>query len=258
MEDTVIHDGDYVLIILNEKKNFLVKVKQNERFHTHKGYVDMNDIIGKRFGSIVKTNKNFELFLAKPNLYDIIKKIQRKTQIIYPKDAAYVIFISNINSGSKVVEIGTGSGALTIALAYHVRPEGHVYTYDINEEFIELAKKNAEKFGLINYVTFKNKNPVEGIEEKEVDSVIIDIGNPWDVVKPAKEALKDSGMIVAFCPTVNQVEKLTISLRENNFKDIHGVELIEREYQTETGKIRPRTVMIGHTGYIIYARKSSF
>lgn len=257
MEDTIIRDGDYVLFILNGKKSFLIKVKQNEKFHTHRGYVDLNEVIGKRYGSMVKTSKNFELFLAKPTLNDFIKKIQRKTQIIYTKDAAYILLISNISSGSRVVEVGTGSGALTAVLAYHVRPHGHVYTYDINEEFLNIAKRNIERLGLADYVTFKNKNPIEGIEEENVDSLIIDIANPWDVIKPGMNALKDSGIIVAFCPTINQVEKFALALKENGFRDIHGVELIEREYQTESGKIRPKTLIIGHTGYIVYARKQS-
>jgi len=256
MDNTAIHEGDYVLFILNERKNFLVKVNRNERFHTHKGYIDLNDVIGKEYGSLVKTSKNIEFVLAKPTIADFIKKIQRKTQIIYQKDAAYILFIANVVSGKNVVEIGTGSGALTAALAYYVKPTGHVYTYDINLDFLELAKRNIEKIGLSEYVTFKNKNPIEGIDEKDMDATIIDIGNPWDVIKPAFNSLKNSGILVCFCPTINQVEKICSVLKENSFRDIHGIELIEREYQVEAGKIRPRTLMIGHTGYIVYGRKS--
>ena len=145
---------------------------------------------------------------------------------------------------------------MTCSLASLVKPNGHVYSYEIREEFYEIAKKNIEMLNLFEYVTLKLKNALEGIDEKDVDCVIMDIPNPWDLISIAKEALKGSGILISFSPTINQVEKTLRSLIENKFIDIHVVELIEREFQVDPSRLRPKTTIIGHTGYITWARKS--
>ncbi|HLI47037.1 MAG TPA: tRNA (adenine-N1)-methyltransferase [Geobacterales bacterium] len=251
-----IKENDYVLLYLDEKRKYLVKAEKGNKFHTHKGFILIDEIIGKRYGSSVKSSSGWDFLLLKPTIRDFIIKLARKTQIIYPKDAGYIALISGITSGSKVVEIGTGSGALTCVLASLVRPEGHVYSYEMREEFFNLAKLNIEKLGLSNYVTLKLKNAKEGIDEENVDSIVIDIADPWEVLENAYRSLRDSGIIVVFSPTVNQIEKTVRALREKNFVDIHVTEIIEREYQAEPEKLRPKTSMIAHTGYITWARKS--
>lgn len=257
MENEFVKENDDVLLILDEKRKYLVKVTKNMKLHTHKGYIEHNKLIGKKFGEIIKTNLNVEFFIAKPTLYDYIKKFPRITQIIYPKDAAYIVFIANISNNSRVIEIGTGSGALTCVLANAVKPNGHIYSYEIRKEFIKIAKENLKRTKVLEYVTLKEKDALEGIDERNVDSVIADVPNPWEFIKEIKKSLKNSGIFVAFCPTINQLEKLVSMLKENNFKDINAIELIERSYQIETNKIRPKTLMIGHTGYIIWCRKGN-
>jgi len=255
MQENIVKEGDYVLLILQEGKKYLIKVRKGETLHTHRGYIKHDELINKEYGSYIKSSLNYDFFIAKPTIYDFIKKIQRKTQIIYPKDSGYIVLIGNISSGSKVVEIGTGSGALTCVLANLVKPNGHVYTYEIREEFLDAARNNVKKLNLDNYVTFKLRNVMEGIDERDVDCIIIDIADPWNLIDKIKDNLKGSGIIIIFCLTTSQVEKTLKTLYESDFTDINLVEILEREYQTELGKIRPKTRMIGHTGYIIWARK---
>jgi tRNA (adenine57-N1/adenine58-N1)-methyltransferase len=213
-------------------------------------------LIGKEYGIHISSSLSVEFAVLKPSLQDYIYKIQRKTQIMYPKDISLILMFSNAGSGSRVVEAGTGAGALTTALAYHVRPEGHVYSYEVRPEFIEIAERNLKRAKVSDYVTIKNKDITEGIEEAEVDAVVLDLATPWLVIPHAYKALKGSGMLVSFSPTIDQVVKTAEALKENNFIDIETIECIMRAMQTERGKTRPQTLMTGHTGYITSARKA--
>jgi len=189
-------------------------------------------------------------------LCDFIMKSVRKTQITYPKDIALIIMFSGIGPGSHVVEAGTGTGALTTALAHYVKPQGKVYSYEIREEFLKTAEKNLKRAGLIDFVELKNKDVTMGIDERNVDTVILDLATPWLVIPHAYNALKSCGTIVSFSPTIDQVVKTAEALKENGFVDMETVECLMRGMQVERGKTRPQTLMTAHTGYITFARKA--
>ena len=247
--------GDYVILYLDSRRKWLVKVEENKAFHTHKGAIDLGSLIGMEYGSEVKTSSGEKLLITKPSLIDHIYKIVRRTQIIYPKDMALMLMLGNVGPGCRVVEAGTGSGALTSFLAFHVRPSGKVYSYEIREEFLKLASKNIRKLGLSEYVELKLKDITEGIDESDVDCVMLDMATPWLVTKHAYRALKHGGFMVCFNPTINQVEKLADSMKEVGFVDIEAIEAIVRGYKVKSGETRPQTLMIGHTGYVVSARK---
>jgi tRNA (adenine57-N1/adenine58-N1)-methyltransferase len=234
----------------------MVKVEAGKSFHTHKGFIKLDELIGKEFGATVKSSLGIEFTALKPSLTDYIMKSSRKTQITYPKDAALIVMFSGIGPGSRVVESGTGTGALTMALAHYVKPEGRVYSYELREEFQKNAEKNLKRANLLDFVELKSGDVTAGIEERDVDAVILDLAVPWLVVPHAYEALKPSGTIVSFSPTIDQVVKTTEALKENNFVFIETVECIMRGMQVERGKTRPHTMMTGHTGYITHARKT--
>jgi len=234
----------------------MVKVETGKSFHTHKGFMKLDELIGKEFGATVKSSLGIEFTALKPTLTDYIMKSSRKTQITYPKDAALIVMFSGIGPGSRVIESGTGTGALTTALAHYVKPEGKVYTYELREEFQKNAEKNLKRANLLDFVELKIGDVTAGIEERDVDAVILDLAVPWLVVPHAYEALKPSGTIVSFSPTIDQVVKTTEALKENNFILIETVECIMRGMQVERGKTRPHTLMTGHTGYITNARKA--
>ncbi|MEM2666226.1 MAG: tRNA (adenine-N1)-methyltransferase, partial [Candidatus Bathyarchaeia archaeon] len=191
-------EGDYVLLYLDQKRTYMVRVEAGKTFHTHKGFIRFDDVIGKVYGETVSSSLGVKFTLLKPLLRDYIMKSVRKTQITYPKDIALIIMFSGIGPGSRVVEAGTGTGALTTALAHYVRPNGKVYSYELREEFLKTAEKNLQRAKLADFVELKNKDIVIGIDEQGVDSVILDLATPWLVVPHAYASLKPCGTIVSF------------------------------------------------------------
>lgn len=256
MENEKIAEGNYILLCLDLRRTYMVKVEAGKTFHTHKGFVKLDDLVGKDFGATVQSSLGAEFVALKPSLTDYIMKSARNTQITYPKDAALIVMFSGIGPGSRVVESGTGTGALTTAIAHYVKPEGRVYTYDIRGEFQKNAEKNLRRANLLDFVELKNKDVTTGIDERNVDAVILDLATPWLVVPHAYEALKASGALVSFSPTIDQVVRTTEVLREQNFIFIETVECLMRGMQIEPGKTRPHTLMTGHSGYITQARKA--
>lgn len=252
-----IKQNSYVLFFFNDSKKWLMKVSKKQQFHTHVGAINHDDVIGKEYGSTIKTNKGKYLYLFEPTIHDYIIKSQRSTQIVYPKDLGYIAARTGLQSGQKIVEIGTGSGSLTTFLASIVKPRGHVYTYDVEPKFVEIAKKNIEKAGVAKYVTIEmlDIKTVKKVPITDVDLVVVDLGDPWSVVPQARKMLKGSGAFVAICPTMNQLEKLATSLNENDFYDIESTEQIVRTIEAREGKTRHSFRGIGHTTYVAFARK---
>jgi len=248
-------DGDYVLIYLDARRTYMIKMQAGQTFHTHKGYLKLDELIGKEYGEPIKSSMGIYFTTLKPSLTDYIMKSSRNTQIIYPKDAALIVMFSGIGPGSRVIESGTGTGSLTTALAHYVGPTGKVYTYELRSEFQKNAAKNLERAKLISHVEMKSGDVTLGYEERDVDAVILDLAVPWLVVPHAYTALKPSGVLVSFSPTIDQVVKTTEALRENGFVFIETIECLMRTMQVERGKTRPNTMMTGHSGYITHARK---
>ncbi len=252
----VICEDDDVLLYLDHRRTYLIKVERGRSFYTHKGFIEFDKIIGSDFGTRIKSNTGVRFVALKPTIRDYILKMRRKTQISYPKDISLILMLSGVGPGSRVVEAGTGTGALTSALAFVIRPTGRIYSYEIRKQFIGNALKNLVRAGLSEYVDLKNEDVTRGIDEEKVDVVILDLATPWLVVPHAYSALIGSGSFVSFSPTVDQVVKTVETLRENNFIDIKTLECLVRRMQVERGKTRPETLMTGHTGYITHARKA--
>jgi tRNA (adenine57-N1/adenine58-N1)-methyltransferase len=252
-----IGEGDYVLLYLKQRKTYMVKVEAGRSFHTHKGYVKLDELVGKEYGCSIASNLGFEFVTLKPLLRDYIMKSARQTQITYPKDIALIVMFSGIGPGSRVVEAGTGTGAMTTALAFYVRPRGKVYSYEVREEFLEVAKKNLKRAGLDSRIELKTKDISRGIDEVDVDAVILDLATPWLVAPHAYKALKPSGTIVSFSPTIDQIVNTTEALDDHGFIDVETIECLMRGMQVERGKTRPQTLMTAHTGYITFARKGA-
>lgn len=255
MVNEKISEGDYALIYLDARRTYMIKVQTGQTFHTHKGYLKLDELIGKEYGEPIKSSLGIYFTTLKPVLTDYIMKSSRNTQIIYPKDAALIVMFSGIGPGSRVVESGTGTGSLTTALAHYVGSTGKVYTYELRSEFQKNAAKNLQRSKLIDHVELKSGDVTLGIEERDVDAVVLDLAVPWLVVPHAYEALKPSGVLVSFSPTIDQVVRTTEALKENGFVFIETVECMMRAMQVERGKTRPQTLMTGHTGYITHARK---
>jgi tRNA (adenine57-N1/adenine58-N1)-methyltransferase len=253
--EKIIENGETVLIVCDEKRRWIVQVKAGESFHTNKGFVKFDDIIGKPYGCQIQSSKQVNFLIFAPTPADLLFKTFRQTQIIYPKDAGMIIVLTGIGPGSHVVEAGAGSGGLTSMLAYYVRPNGKVYSYEMREDFLKKAQKNITRVGLESFVEFRNKNILEGLEERDMDCIVLDLPNPWEVVPLTRPALKAGGFIVSFSPQVSQVQNMVNALREHNYGDIRTYELLMRSWEITKMKSRPETQMIGHTGFLTFARK---
>ena len=256
MSSNEIRDGDDVLIFLDSRRNYLVHARKGERFHTHKGFILFDDVLNKSFGETVQSNLGHSFVILKPTIYDYLMKSLRSTQILYPKDIGLILVYAGVKPGDRIVEAGTGSGALTTALANAVQPTGRVYTYDVRPEFQKRAANNLERAGLVSLVELKIGDVSQGIEERNIDAVVLDLATPWAVIPKAHEALKGGGNIVTFSPTIEQVVKTVNALEAEGFVDIETTESFIRRMKVKEGETRPETLMVGHTGYITRARST--
>ncbi|ABL77876.1 tRNA (adenine-N1)-methyltransferase [Thermofilum pendens] len=247
--------GDWVLLYHDEKHRYTVKVEEGRVYHTTHGSVNLTEVVGKRYGETVRTNIGEDLVVSRANLLDRLGSLRRFTQVIYPKDAAYIVVSANIGPGSRVVEAGTGTGFLTAILAWYVRPSGRVYTYEIRKDFYEAALENLKEVGLLPYVEAKNKDIRKGIDESDVDAVVLDMPDPWNVAEEAYNALTHGGILAVFVPTVTQLERVIVAVRKSGFKVIEPVEVNVRKYKPVPGELRPETLGVLHTGYLLTARK---
>jgi tRNA (adenine57-N1/adenine58-N1)-methyltransferase len=250
-----IEEGSFVLLFHTPRKKWLARVTQDKKLHTHLGIIDISATIGMEYGSAVRTTEGKLIFLIEPTTHDFIMKSERRTQIVYPKDLGYIAARTGLKNGSKVLEVGTGSAALATFMASIVKPDGHIYSFDVNPEFMEIAGRNLEKAGMSPYVTLHQHDPHQGVDVREADVAIVDLGDPWTVVDQVHDALKGSGAFVAICPTVNQIEKTATELKRSGYVDIDCVELMIRNMEAREGMTRPSMRMIGHTTYLVFARK---
>jgi len=260
MSSEIIQENDFIFLILDNKRRWLVQVKSGDSFHTHKGIIEFDDVIGKNFGSVIFSKpyetQGYKFIILKPMPSDIVLHMGRKTQIIYPEDAGLILLYSGIGPGSVVIEAGCGSGALSCILGNYVKPNGHIFSYDLNQKAIKRAKKNIIKAHLENIVTIKFGDILKDeFNHKNVDAIVLDLANPWEAIEKVKSYLKLSGVLVSFSPTIEQVKKTTFALKDKNFVDVNTYELIKRKLQVKENATRPEVRMIGHTGYLTFGRK---
>jgi tRNA (adenine57-N1/adenine58-N1)-methyltransferase len=260
MGEDVIKKNDLIYLILDSRRKWLVTVEEGGEFQTHKGIIKFDDIIGNPFGSVVFSQphetQGYKFHVLKPLPSDYIIYMSRKTQIIYPEDAGLILIYSGIGPGSKVIEAGCGSGALTCILGNYVRPNGHIFSYDIRKKSLKKALSNILKAKLQNFVSIQYGDILtDDLEHKNIDSVVLDMPQPWRAIEKIKKYLKLSGTLVSFSPTIEQVKKTNSALQENGFFEINTYELIKRKYQVKANATHPEVRMIGHTGYITFGRK---
>ncbi len=246
--------GDLVQLVGLRHKSYIFNVVEDKELHTHRGIIKHNDLIGLPFGSVVLSHNESPFFLLQPSLSDILLDLKRITQILYPKDIGYILLKMGIGEGQHVVEAGTGSGAMTIALAYSVGKAGKIISYDQKKEFQNLAKKNLSLVGLVERVEFKLQNIEEGFEETEVDALFLDVMNPYDYIPQVKATIKPGGFFGCLVPTTNQVSRLLHQLRLNQFAFLEVVEVLLRFYKPEPERLRPTDRMVAHTGFLIFGR----
>ncbi len=245
-----------MLVYIDDKRRFLVELREGGVLGTDKGFVRHRDIVGRRYGDRVPLSRGGYAYLLEPLPVDAVYSYRRVTQVIYPKDYSFMVILSGIGPGSRVAEAGVGSGVVTTILAWIVGGEGRVYGYDIRGDHLEAARANLERMGLLDRVVLEKRDIREGVPVEGLDAFFLDMPDPWRALDTVWVALRPSRPVLIYVPTVNQVEKTVVALREHGgFMDIHSYEILLREYIVEKGATRPASTMIGHTGYIVFARK---
>jgi len=243
-----IAENDLILIIYKDKR-YLKKAQRDKSFHGKGGIINFADLIGMSFG--IRYGQ-YELY--DPTMEDIVMYgIKRETQIVFPKDAAFICFRLGLMHGSKMLEIGTGSGALTFIFSCIVGPGGSVVSFEKEERHYKNAKKNIEHFAKWDN-TKLNFGDVMEYGDGGFDAAFIDVREPWMCFDKASELLKGSGLLGMIVPTANQITDILKELG-NRFSDIEVLEIMLRRYKTVAERVRPVDRMVAHTGYLVFARK---
>jgi len=246
--------GDLALFIDPRGKKHIIQIREGGKFQTNHGQLDFNDLVGCTWGSSIKSHLGKSFIMIQPSLNEILLNLKRTTSIMYPKDIGYILLNMNIGNGSTIIEAGTGSGAMTVALSWAVGHKGHVYSFDAREKIQSLAQKNVRNIGYSDRVTFKIKDIAYGFDETGVDSLFLDLPNPEDYLPQVREALKPGGFLGTLLPTTNQVSRLLESLYAHGFSDIEVCEIMLRYYKSIPARLRPDDRMTAHTGFLIFAR----
>ncbi len=256
LHGTIVNDGDLAQLVGLRHKSFIVRIKQGGELQTHRGIVRFDDIIGKPWGSRVRSHLGNPFYVLQPALGDLLKELPRNTQILYPKDIGFILVQMGIGEGQLVLEAGTGSGSLTSAMAFAVGNTGKVISYEAREEMQKLARKNISRLGLEDRVEFKLRELTaeQGFDEEGVDALFLDLPNPFDYVHHARKALKLGGFFGSILPTANQVSRLLLALRQFDFAFVDVCEVLLRYYKPEPDRFRPVDRMVAHTGFLIFAR----
>ncbi|HID32179.1 MAG TPA: tRNA (adenine-N1)-methyltransferase [bacterium (Candidatus Stahlbacteria)] len=247
-------EGDLVIVYRDDRSSYLVKVKKGGRLQTHHGDIEHNEILKKNLGEVIRTHLDKEFYLLPPSHYDRMMKVKRKTTILYPKDAGYLMLKTDVGPGSRVIEVGSGSGALTCLLASIVGPEGKVYSYERRDDLLTITRTNVERYQLLDRVVFHLGDVArEGFQEENVDAVFIDVPEPWAIIPEAYSALKGGGFLVSLSPNLEQVKRSVEAM--SNFKRIEVVEILLREIMVRKEGTRPKERAIVHTGYLISGQR---
>jgi len=249
--------GESVLIWDEDrKKSFLFILREGGELGTHRGKIFHDDIAGKMEGSLIQSSTGAGFRAFRPLISDRIIKVQRKTQIVYPKDAGWLMLSLDLRPGIKIIEMGTGSGAFTILLAQIVGAEGKVYTFDRREDFLKNAMENVKKAGLADRVVPKMLNAGDPFPIKDVDAIFLDLPEPWLAIPPSWESLLPGRPLACIVPTAEQLKKVVGELKENGFAVMEVVEILERRILVRKREgVRPFEKMVGFTGYLVSARK---
>jgi tRNA (adenine57-N1/adenine58-N1)-methyltransferase catalytic subunit len=246
--------GDLCQLVSPTNKVFIIRLETGGELHTHRGIVRHDDVISQPWGSRVLTHTGGIYFMLPPSLADLLKATKRNTQIMYPKDIGFLLVTMGIGPGVHVLEAGTGSGSLTTALAWSVGPQGRVSSYDVRPEMQNLARKNLERVGLAERVTFKTRDIAEGFDERGVDALFLDVPNPCDYLDQVRQALKPGGFFGTIQPTTNQVSRLLNAFYQHHFAFADVCEVLLRYYKPVAERFRPVDRMVAHTGFLIFAR----
>jgi tRNA (adenine57-N1/adenine58-N1)-methyltransferase len=247
-------EGDQVLLIDVKKRRYLVTLAAGAEFHTHAGVIAHDDLIGRSEGSSFRSTRGATMLAIRPTLADFVLKMPRGAQVIYPKDLGPILLLADIFPGARVLESGVGSGALSMTL---VRAGAVVRGYELREDFANRAVKNVTTFlgdeALARFAV-EQRDVYEGIDETDLDRVVLDLPEPWRAVKHAARAMHRGGVLVAYTPQITQAIQLRDELAAQGFGMVDTIEVLNRGWHIEGQSVRPDHRMVAHTGFLTSAR----
>ena len=247
--------GDLALLLDRKARRYMITLADGETYHCHLGRLFHDDVIGGNVGGWYRTDKSHLLLAVRPSLGDFVRQMPRGPQIIYPKDLGNIVNFADIFPGATVVEGGLGSGALTSALLRAVSNTGKVITYEIDEAVLPKAMRNIERITPdASNLEVKIADIYQGINERDIDRVVLDVPEPWQAVPGIGDALVMGGIMLSFVPTILQVQKLVLALEEDGrFQMIESLETLLRTWHVTERSVRPDHRMIAHSGFLTTA-----
>ena len=250
-------EGERVQLIDRKGRVYLVDIADGNLFESHIGSYPTGELVGRDEGCRVATSRGHRLMAVRPTLSDLTLRMPRIATVMYPKDLAAMLVYADIFSGARVLEAGAGSGAATMFLLRAVGESGRVFAYDLRQDMIDRTLANvAGYFERWDNLEIKLGDVYEGFDEEDLDRIVLDLPEPWHVVPRAESALVAGGVFFAFIPTVPQVDDLVRALRAGGaFDMIETMEIMMRQWNVSGRSVRPSHRMIGHTGFIVTARR---
>ncbi len=240
------------MFIDGKNRRYMVTLAEGGEFHTHSGVTSHDAVIGGSEGVTVASTSGARYLVLRPTLADFVLSMPRGAQVIYPKDLGPLLIMADVYPGARILESGVGSGALSMTL---LRAGADVVGYEIRADFAAVAQRNVESFlGPQPNYRVQQRDIYEGIDEVDLDRVILDLPEPWQVVAPAAEALRPGGLFVSYLPTVLQVARLRETLDDGPFGFADTVEVLQRGWHVKGQSVRPNHRMVGHTGFLTVAR----
>lgn len=249
--------GEKVLLIDPKGRKYLLTLRPRDKFSSHLGTIPHSEIIDREEGALLRSSGGAPFVAFRPIFAEYVLKMKRGAQVLYPKDIATVLLWGDIFPGATVVEGGGGSGALSIALLQAVGEKGRVITYEVREDFLRQATANVETFlGKVPHWTSKLKDIYDGIEEAAVDRVVLDLPEGWRAVTHAADALRPGGVLLAFFPTVPQLQAMAAAIEaEPRLRLQDTFEVVHRPWRIQGLSVRPELRMVAHTGFFMVARR---
>jgi tRNA (adenine57-N1/adenine58-N1)-methyltransferase len=254
----VLQAGDRVQLTDEKGKIYSFFLTPGSQWHSHKGWINHDDLIGKFEGSVTESSNGTKYQLMRPLLLDYQLSMPRGATIIYPKDCALIVGFADIFPGAKVLEAGAGSGALSISILRAIGDSGELHSFEVREEFLNIAQTNVRNFfgePPKNWVT--NNSPVQdGKFKEDFDRVIFDMLAPWDALESAERALKPGGVFCCYVATTTQLSRIAEAIKESgSFSEPESLETLLRYWHHEGLAVRPQHSMNAHTGFLTFARK---
>jgi len=245
--------GERVMLIDAKDRRYLITLREGAAFHTHAGIIQHDDLIGTSEGSLVRASTERSFLVLRPTLSDVVLKMPRGAQVIYPKDLGTILLQADIGPGMRVLEAGVGSGALSMTL---LRAGALITGYEIREDFAQQATKNVhDMLGTDVAYHLQIRDVTLGIDEEDLDRIVLDMPEPWAVVAHAERALRPGGILLAYLPTINQTQLLRETLRQYSFGMEETVEILRRTWHVDGRSVRPDHRMVAHTGFLTSARR---